>query len=100
MGGGAVSGETEIIDGDRVIMSGPRTSPFVAASEGERCLEDMDFGSRWERSSLDGFFFLGSGGKAKDPSISSKALAFAGKPFAIAEDAVCCDMESGTFDLS
>lgn len=50
------------------------------------------------KSSLAGFFFRL--GEDCVPSMSRIEFAFAGRPLAIADEEVCCDMERGTRDLS
>ena len=45
-----------------------------------------------------GFFFRLGGDIV--PSMSRMVLAFEGRPFAIADDEVCCDIDRGTRDLS
>lgn len=59
----------------------------------------MDFGSKDDKSSLLGFFFF-SLYPALVPSMSSMAWALEGTPLAMAEFEVCCEIESGSFDLS
>jgi hypothetical protein len=65
---------------------------------------------RWERFSLLGLFAARavdavdaaseSDAAAAAPSTSSRALAFDGRPFAMAEEDVCWEMDKGIFDLS
>ena len=90
-------GETDSIEGDLVIISGPRTMRFSSCG---LLLEDLCRGRRCERSSMAGFFFFVSCGDSAVPSMSSSALAFDGRPFAIAELEVCWEIERGSFDLS
>ena len=62
--------------------------------------DDGLLGSKVEMSSLGTiprFFGLGLD---LDPSMSSIVLALGGRPFAIADADVCCDIDSGTLDLS
>lgn len=65
---------------------------------------------RWERFSLLGLFAARAvdaveaaserDAAAAAPSTSSRALAFDGRPFAMAEEEVCWEMDKGIFDLS
>jgi hypothetical protein len=100
IGGGVASGDSDMIEGDFVIMSGPKTSPCPLAASGLRCFGDLvlDLGSSPDKSSLAGFFFFPLGSDV--PSMSSKACAFAGRPFAMAEFEVCWEIERGSLDLS
>jgi len=62
--------------------------------------DDGLLGSKVEMSSLGTiprFFGLGLD---LDPSMSSIVLALGGRPFAIADADVCCDIDRGTLDLS
>lgn len=81
-------------DGDLVTYSLPsRWSPCVFD-----CQRRLGF--KIDRSNLAGFFFL-LVGPASVPSISSREWALLlGRPLAIAEFDVCCEMDSGTLERS
>jgi hypothetical protein len=91
-----------MIEGEVDVMSSPTTKPLCELPDGvlgDMCRDELGLGESKDRSSPAGFFFLGLEG-AREPSMSRSALALPGKPLAMAEFDVCCEMDNGSFDLS
>jgi hypothetical protein len=84
------------------VADGDVVNEWPLLESGWRCFGDLCPRSKAERSSFEGFFhaFFGWTVSVNSPSMSSSAMAFAGRPLAMAEFDVCCEMESGRLALS
>lgn len=100
---GETAEDKDTTEGDRVIESGPNTKLPLRASLESAFLDGVPaVGRRCVKSSLVGFFLsvFGGSGAGRGESMSSSSCALFGRPFAMAEFDVCCDMDSGSLVLS
>jgi hypothetical protein len=98
-GGGVGAEDKDVEDADFALLS---TRSWLLLGAAWTCFGVLCLCSKADRSNLEGFFraFFGWDGSLNSPSMSSNAWAFEGRPLAIAEFEVCCDIDSGSLALS